>query len=114
MRAKYRGVGVKLIADRTTPCERASGIDPFDYSRACCQVLGVHKDLALGAVNRIDREGQAVSFGEEQTATAAPDVTAATGKAGERTPNASDRAAVNTRRDTSTQGESLFSGHPMV
>ena len=29
IRAKQRGVDVKLIADRTTPCERNSGIDPL-------------------------------------------------------------------------------------
>jgi phospholipase D len=30
VRAKQRGVDVKLIADRTTPCERNSGIDPLN------------------------------------------------------------------------------------
>ena len=29
VRAKERGVDVRLIADKTTPCERASGIDPL-------------------------------------------------------------------------------------
>jgi phosphatidylserine/phosphatidylglycerophosphate/cardiolipin synthase-like enzyme len=29
VRAKQRGVDVKLIADKTTPCERGSGIDPL-------------------------------------------------------------------------------------
>ena len=29
VRAKQRGVDVRLIADRTTPCERNSGIDPL-------------------------------------------------------------------------------------
>lgn len=29
VRAKQRGVDVKLIADKTTPCERNSGIDPL-------------------------------------------------------------------------------------
>ena len=29
VRAKQRGVDVKLIADRTTPCERGSGIEPL-------------------------------------------------------------------------------------
>jgi phosphatidylserine/phosphatidylglycerophosphate/cardiolipin synthase-like enzyme len=29
VRAKQRGVDVKLIADKTTPCERKSGIDPL-------------------------------------------------------------------------------------
>jgi phosphatidylserine/phosphatidylglycerophosphate/cardiolipin synthase-like enzyme len=29
VRAKQRGVDVMLIADRTTPCERGSGIDPL-------------------------------------------------------------------------------------
>ena len=29
IRAKERGVDVKLIADRTTPCDRGSGIDPL-------------------------------------------------------------------------------------
>jgi phosphatidylserine/phosphatidylglycerophosphate/cardiolipin synthase-like enzyme len=29
VRAKQRGVDVKLIADRTTPCERGRGIDPL-------------------------------------------------------------------------------------
>jgi phosphatidylserine/phosphatidylglycerophosphate/cardiolipin synthase-like enzyme len=29
IRAKQRGVDVKLIADKTTPCERRSGIDPL-------------------------------------------------------------------------------------
>ena len=29
VRAKERGVDVRLIADRTTPCERASGIEPL-------------------------------------------------------------------------------------
>jgi phosphatidylserine/phosphatidylglycerophosphate/cardiolipin synthase-like enzyme len=29
MAAKQRGIDVKLIADRTTPCERGSGIDPL-------------------------------------------------------------------------------------
>jgi phosphatidylserine/phosphatidylglycerophosphate/cardiolipin synthase-like enzyme len=29
VRAKQRGVDVKLIADRTTPCESKSGIDPL-------------------------------------------------------------------------------------
>ena len=35
--AKYRGVDVKLIADRTTPCERASGrsYGQFHRSRPC-------------------------------------------------------------------------------
>jgi hypothetical protein len=36
------------------------------------------------------------SSGEKQTATAAPDVTEATGNAGGSTPNASERAAKNT------------------
>jgi phosphatidylserine/phosphatidylglycerophosphate/cardiolipin synthase-like enzyme len=30
VRAKQRGVDVRLIADRTTPCERNSGIDPLN------------------------------------------------------------------------------------
>src|SRR5205823_13409152 len=30
VRAKRRGVDVRLIADRTTPCERKSGINPLD------------------------------------------------------------------------------------
>jgi phospholipase D len=30
VRAKQRGIDVKLIADRTTPCERNSGIDPLN------------------------------------------------------------------------------------
>ena len=29
IRAKQRGVDVKLIVDRTTPCERGSGIEPL-------------------------------------------------------------------------------------
>jgi phosphatidylserine/phosphatidylglycerophosphate/cardiolipin synthase-like enzyme len=29
VRAKERGVDVRLIADRTTPCERESGIEPL-------------------------------------------------------------------------------------
>jgi phosphatidylserine/phosphatidylglycerophosphate/cardiolipin synthase-like enzyme len=29
IRAKERGVDVQLIADKTTPCERASGIEPW-------------------------------------------------------------------------------------
>ena len=29
VRAKQRGVDVRLIADRTTPCERNSGINPL-------------------------------------------------------------------------------------
>jgi phosphatidylserine/phosphatidylglycerophosphate/cardiolipin synthase-like enzyme len=29
VRAKERGVNVRLIADKTTPCERASGIEPL-------------------------------------------------------------------------------------
>ena len=29
VRAKQRGIDVKLIADRTTPCERGSGIEPL-------------------------------------------------------------------------------------
>jgi phosphatidylserine/phosphatidylglycerophosphate/cardiolipin synthase-like enzyme len=29
VRAKERGVDVRLIADKTTPCERASGIEPL-------------------------------------------------------------------------------------
>jgi phosphatidylserine/phosphatidylglycerophosphate/cardiolipin synthase-like enzyme len=29
VRAKERGVDVRLIADRTTPCERGSGIEPL-------------------------------------------------------------------------------------
>jgi phospholipase D len=29
VRAKDRGVNVQLIADKTTPCERASGIEPL-------------------------------------------------------------------------------------
>jgi phospholipase D len=29
VRAKRRGVDVRLIADKTTPCERASGIEPL-------------------------------------------------------------------------------------
>jgi phosphatidylserine/phosphatidylglycerophosphate/cardiolipin synthase-like enzyme len=29
VRAKERGVDVRLIADRITPCERASGIEPL-------------------------------------------------------------------------------------
>jgi phosphatidylserine/phosphatidylglycerophosphate/cardiolipin synthase-like enzyme len=29
IRAKERGIDVKLIADRTTPCERGSGIEPL-------------------------------------------------------------------------------------
>jgi phosphatidylserine/phosphatidylglycerophosphate/cardiolipin synthase-like enzyme len=29
VRAKQRGIDVKLIADRTTPCERESGIEPL-------------------------------------------------------------------------------------
>ena len=29
VRAKQRGVDVRLIADRTTPCERGSGLDPL-------------------------------------------------------------------------------------
>jgi phosphatidylserine/phosphatidylglycerophosphate/cardiolipin synthase-like enzyme len=32
LRAKQRGVDVKLIADRTTPCERGSGIDPLAHA----------------------------------------------------------------------------------
>jgi phosphatidylserine/phosphatidylglycerophosphate/cardiolipin synthase-like enzyme len=32
VRAKHRGVDVKLIADRTTPCERGSGIDPLAHA----------------------------------------------------------------------------------
>jgi phospholipase D len=32
VRAKQRGVDVRLIADRTTPCERNSGIDPLAHS----------------------------------------------------------------------------------
>jgi hypothetical protein len=29
IRAKQRGVDVQLIADRTTPCERHSGVGPL-------------------------------------------------------------------------------------
>ena len=29
VRAKQRGVDVRLIADKSTPCERASGIEPL-------------------------------------------------------------------------------------
>jgi hypothetical protein len=29
IRAKQRGIDVKLIADRTTPCERGTGIEPL-------------------------------------------------------------------------------------
>ena len=29
VRAKHRGIDVKLIADKTTPCERGSGIEPL-------------------------------------------------------------------------------------
>jgi phosphatidylserine/phosphatidylglycerophosphate/cardiolipin synthase-like enzyme len=29
VRAKQRGIDVKLIADKTTPCERGSGIEPL-------------------------------------------------------------------------------------
>ena len=29
IQAKQRGVDVKLVADRTTPCERASGVEPL-------------------------------------------------------------------------------------
>jgi phospholipase D len=32
VRAKQRGVDVRLIADRTTPCERNSGINPLAHS----------------------------------------------------------------------------------
>lgn len=32
VRAKERGVDVQLIADKTTPCERASGIEPLAAS----------------------------------------------------------------------------------
>jgi phosphatidylserine/phosphatidylglycerophosphate/cardiolipin synthase-like enzyme len=32
VRAKERGVDVRLIADRTTPCERESGIEPLAAS----------------------------------------------------------------------------------
>jgi phosphatidylserine/phosphatidylglycerophosphate/cardiolipin synthase-like enzyme len=32
VRAKKRGVDIKLIADRTTPCERESGIDPLTHA----------------------------------------------------------------------------------
>jgi phosphatidylserine/phosphatidylglycerophosphate/cardiolipin synthase-like enzyme len=32
VRAKHRGVDVKLIADRMTPCERGSGIEPLTRS----------------------------------------------------------------------------------
>ena len=32
VRSKQRGVDVRLIADRTTPCERNSGIDPLAHS----------------------------------------------------------------------------------
>ena len=32
VRAKHRGVDVKLIADRTTPCERGSGIEPLVHA----------------------------------------------------------------------------------
>ena len=33
VRAKQRGVDVRLIADKTTPCERASGIEPLAAAR---------------------------------------------------------------------------------
>ena len=33
VRAKQRGVDVRLIADRTTPCERNSGINPLARAR---------------------------------------------------------------------------------
>jgi phosphatidylserine/phosphatidylglycerophosphate/cardiolipin synthase-like enzyme len=33
VRAKERGVDVRLIADKTTPCERASGIEPLAAAR---------------------------------------------------------------------------------
>jgi phosphatidylserine/phosphatidylglycerophosphate/cardiolipin synthase-like enzyme len=29
VRAKERGIDVRLIADKTTPCERGSGIEPL-------------------------------------------------------------------------------------
>ena len=32
VRAKQRRVDVKLIADKTTPCERGSGIDPLAHA----------------------------------------------------------------------------------
>ena len=35
VRAKQRGVDVKLIADKSTPCERESGIEPL--ARAGCR-----------------------------------------------------------------------------
>lgn len=34
VRAKQRGIDVKLIADKTTPCDRKSGIEPL--ARATC------------------------------------------------------------------------------
>jgi hypothetical protein len=34
VRAKQRGVDVKLIAGRTTPCERGSGIEPLARAEA--------------------------------------------------------------------------------
>jgi hypothetical protein len=33
VRAKQRGVDVRLIADKTTPCERATGIEPLAAAR---------------------------------------------------------------------------------
>jgi len=86
VRAKERGVDVQLIADKTTPCERASGIDPLaaagvpiwiDAQARIAQAKTIIIDSAITLTGSMNWTGGAAANSEDLNLISSPAVAAA-------------------------------------